>query len=97
LFWQDWFWPGILILIGISGIFKAIARMTIKPTLVSPTEQDFQTTNRPNFESPAQFPSLNLPSRCPNCGAPVTSNLILWSEDRKFASCAYCKSNIGRE
>lgn len=51
LFWQDWFWPGILVLSAISGLTQALMWWVIKRR----TEQRQATQRRTDW----------LPSKCP--------------------------------
>ncbi len=92
LFWQGWWWPGILILIAISGLFEAIVRLLIKPNETQPQSipseiQETETTQPPLIP-------VRLPARCPTCGAPASENTAIWSADKLHATCPYCKSNL---
>jgi DNA-directed RNA polymerase subunit RPC12/RpoP len=95
LFWQNWFWPGILVLVAISAIFEAVVRLWIKPR---PPMSDTLDTVPPDIggsiPQPAAAPAVKLPGRCPNCGAPVGADSVIWSADRQQAACPYCKTNL---
>lgn len=95
LFWQNWFWPGILVIMAISAIFEAVVRLVIKPEPIF--SETASTGPADTAESPSteqQTPAIRLPSRCPNCGAPISEDVVVWSQNYQHASCPYCKSNI---
>lgn len=95
LFWQGWFWPGILVLVAISGIFAALVNLVIKPKQVQSASFTNTITETKTTVPPEKLlADVHLPSRCPNCGAPISSDSVTWSADHKHASCPYCKSNI---
>ena len=93
-------WPGILLLVGISMVFGTLWRepeapsqppvMPMQPPMPAPVAQ----------RMPAPAPSVSstqridlLPATCPRCGAPVRSNDVKWRGEQ-FAACAYCGSNV---
>jgi hypothetical protein len=95
LFWQGWWWPGILVLIAISGIFEAIVRLVVKPAdLETPTIPADVRQPEP-FRAPVM--PAKLPARCPVCGAPASESTAIWSADKQHASCPYCNSNLVAE
>ncbi len=90
LFWQDWFWPGILVLAAISGLFQAGVqlylsrqqeRLAAAQQQVSAEQQ--LTQERTNW----------LPSTCPKCGAPISVDTVNWT-GANTADCPYCKANL---
>ncbi|MCX6079562.1 MAG: hypothetical protein NTW32_08540 [Chloroflexi bacterium] len=101
------FWPGILILIGISMVISSIwkdSQVPAPPAYPEPGLDRPASAPRPNplppfvthpTPAPANSPPRTdlLPSTCPHCGAPVRSNEIKWT-GAHFASCAYCGSNV---
>jgi len=107
MLWGHW-WPGILVLIGISMVLGAI--------WTSGASQEMGDTSRPPMTpmapipprapiTPVEFnrvppapasagPHIDLlPATCPRCGAPVRSPDVKWRGDH-FAACAYCGSNV---
>lgn len=95
LFWQSWFWPGILVVIAISAIFEAVVRLVIKPSQQLPaTETGVPAAPAERSAPDREQAAVRLPSRCPNCGAPISEEVVNWSNDHQHASCPYCKSNI---
>lgn len=95
LFWQGWFWPGILVLVAISGIFAAVVNLVIKPKQAL-TQSSIETSPEVDGanQSTKMVSEVQLPSRCQNCGAPISNDSVSWSQDHKQASCPYCKSNL---
>jgi hypothetical protein len=95
LFWQNWFWPGILVVMAVSAIFEALVRLVIKPESPMPGSENGNPTLPTDTSTDSQVRSVRLPSRCPNCGAPLSEDVVKWSDNYQHASCPYCKSNIG--
>jgi hypothetical protein len=96
LFWKGWWWPGILVVAAISGLFEAFVRLVIKPQTETEAPQMFSTPS-PDIEtqsnsSTASYP--RLPARCPTCGAPINNEIVHWSDDHQNATCPYCSSNV---
>ena len=100
------FWPGVLILIGIS--------MVIASAIKNPHPPEIPPYRDPNWDHPAASPTRPtpiiletsappiasitphlelLPTNCPRCGAPIRSNEIKWTSALS-ATCAYCGSNV---
>jgi len=106
LFWKGWFWPGILVLIGISAIVEAVIRLNVPgaaepvvedkgPVAKSVTEPQAPPAAAPVVEgtpSPVHRADL-LPSVCPKCNAPVHGNEVKWTGPQS-ANCAYCGANL---
>ncbi len=79
LFWQDWFWPGILVLSAISGLTHALMWWVIKRQ----AEQRQATQRRTDW----------LPSKCPHCGAPLSVSTVQWT-GTESADCPYCSAHL---
>jgi hypothetical protein len=79
LFWQGWIFPGILVLIAISGLTQAAILYYIKQQ----QEQVELTTVR----------EVVLPETCPNCGGPITAKSVTWT-GRTTATCPFCGSTL---
>jgi uncharacterized membrane protein YesL len=54
LFWQGWIFPGILVLVAISGVTQALMQAYVKRE----AEKRQMTQRRTDW----------LPSKCPQCG-----------------------------
>ena len=96
---NDWWWPGILVLIGLSMVMSSIFRESgeIKPlepvappqpvpaSRISPEPTPPQPFSP---EQPAFTPRSDLlPATCPRCGGPVRPAEITW-RGPQAASCA---------
>jgi len=79
LAWQDWWWPGILVLVAISGLAQGIVQL-----YYSRTNEERQLT---------QERAAWLPSICPNCGGPLSVSTVNWTGS-DTADCPYCKANL---
>ena len=79
LFWRGWIFPGILVLIAISGLTQAAILYYVKQQ-----EETVALT---------QVREVTLPETCPNCGGPVTAATVKWT-GRTTAVCPFCGSTI---
>jgi len=100
--WQDWWWPGILILVALSVVYEAIIKQVAPDAFVKDTRPD-------DFSSPIQQPAGRvvtrtepdatyhrvdlLPTNCPRCGAPTRGHDTHWTGSQS-ANCSYCGSNL---
>ncbi len=75
LFWQDWIFPGILVLLAISGLVQALLVAYVKR---QETTQAVEVARE-----------LNLPPNCPNCGGPINKQSVRWAGTHT-ASCPFC-------
>jgi len=98
-FWGHW-WPGILILAGLSIIFESIFRLATVPWNQNPPPPvDPNPMPIPMPMSPPAAPvepihrSDLLPGTCPHCGAPIRAGEVKWTGNQS-ASCGYCSSNL---
>jgi hypothetical protein len=104
----DQWWPGILILIGLSMVAKAVipvAEGVSKTLRPSDNEDDYSYLEEPLSgevtPAPARVPeaplqvkvSKTLPSSCPMCGAPVDARKIKHSASGA-PSCSYCDAKL---
>ena len=104
LFWKGWFWPGVLVLIGISAIVEAVIRLAV-PSATEPAAESKEGTEpaaTPQAPSPtapeATTPEPEhradlLPPVCPKCNAPIRGNEVKWTGPRS-ANCAFCGANL---
>ncbi len=90
LFWKGWFWPGILVLIAISGLVEAIIQLTVPEATAPAAGSEGQASATPT--EPA-YQVSRLPSECPKCNAPVRGNEVQWTGTHS-ANCAYCGANL---
>jgi predicted Zn-ribbon and HTH transcriptional regulator len=82
LAWQGAWWPGILILVAISGITQAVLQgMAKRQASVA------ETANA------ARAAATAVPPNCPTCGAAINASSVVWSGPTA-AQCPYCKSAI---
>ena len=82
LFWQGWIWPGILVLVGISGLFQGLVMLYLSRQ----REQQAMLQRREDW----------LPSKCPNCGGPLSVATVQWT-GTSTADCPYCHANLKPE
>jgi hypothetical protein len=86
LAWQNWWWPGILVLLAISGLVQAGIQMYLSRQ--SETQQE--TSQAKDL---AKERGEWLPSICPTCGAPLSVSTVHWTGPAT-ADCPYCKANL---
>jgi len=86
LAWRDWWWPGILVLLAISGLVQAGIQMYLSKQ--SQTQQE--TSEAKDL---AKQRGEWLPSICPTCGAPLSVSTVRWTSPAT-ADCPYCKANL---
>lgn len=86
LFWQDWIFPGILVLIAISGLFQAGVQIYLKRQQEAEVKA---TTIQQQLQERANW----LPATCPKCGAPISVENVTWT-GLNTADCPYCKANL---
>lgn len=105
LFFTGWWWPGILIVIGVSMVAGALARgielpaappeppaFPSPPPAAPPPAPAQPVVLRPEPEARPAPRAVRLPDICPNCGAPPRS---LTSRSEKPGVCPFCGSEIG--
>ena len=81
LAWMDWWWPGILVLVAISGLAQGAMQIYF--------------SRKSQEEQLARERAIWLPSLCPNCGGPISVSTVNWTGP-DTADCPYCKANIKR-
>jgi hypothetical protein len=95
LAWRGWWWPGILVLVAISGIAEALIQLAV-PGAVAP-EPEVGGEAEPAGPDPvvdAQGHRVDLlPAECPKCGAPARGAEVHWTGPQS-ADCAYCGANL---
>ena len=79
LFATDNIWPGILVLVAISGLAQAAIMAYVKrnqETVTLEVERE-----------------RHLPDNCPNCGSPLNPATVQW-KGKQTAVCPYCGSTV---
>lgn len=82
LFYTNNWFPGILILVAISGVAQAFLQMLAKRE-----EAKVQAAQS------ARQAALAVPATCPTCGAAINASTVVWS-GVSTAHCPYCKAAI---
>jgi hypothetical protein len=95
LFYTGQWWPGILVLIAISGIVEAMIRR-YAPSAVE-EKQAMEPAAAPAVAPAAPAPQEHrlelLPSICPGCGGPIRGHEVKWTGPQS-ADCPYCGVNL---
>ena len=86
LAWKGWWWPGILVLVAMSGLTEA----AIQVYLSRRNEAGVQVIQEQQL---ARERGEWLPDVCPNCGAPLSVSSVHWSGPNT-ADCPYCNANL---
>ena len=100
LFSNGHWWPGILILIGLSIIFGSFFHEeTRPPEPKSPSASIFIPVTPPATPKPDPAPVEHfhqadlLPVTCSQCGGPIRASEVKWTGTQS-AACPYCGSNL---
>jgi hypothetical protein len=88
LAYTGWWWPGILVLVAVSGL----AQGGIQLYLGRQKKEETQIQESKKIE---QQRAGWLPSLCPNCGGPISVKTVRWTGP-DTADCPYCNANIKR-
>lgn len=93
-------WPGILILIGVSMLFGSLFRSEPEPWTQDqpPAEVPMRTpASAMPIVTPASVEPIHradlLPENCPQCGGPARAHEVRWTGEQS-AVCAYCGSAL---
>ncbi len=94
LAWQDWWWPGILVLVALSSITEAILLVKFPTTFESGASQAAGGEENAIPVAETSAPALQyrldlLPSECPKCSAPLRPHAVQWDHPQA-AHCPYC-------
>lgn len=104
----DWWWPGILVLVAISGLYEAYLRRNFpqayeeEPPKVLESQTVDESVPAPPVASattteisrPIQEHQLELlPQVCPNCSGPIRGHEVTWTGPQS-ANCPYCGTNL---
>ncbi len=82
LAWTGWWFPGILVLVAISGITQALLKR-----MATSDEEKAKTIEN------ARAAALAVPANCPTCGAAISASSVTWTTPTT-AACPYCKAAI---
>ncbi len=90
LAWQGWWWPGILVLVAISGLTEAAihwyaGKQAAKATAEASAQAEQKAIARARTE--------NLPATCPNCGSPISEETVVW-KGAASGVCPFCGSAV---
>jgi hypothetical protein len=96
LAWQDWWWPGILVLVALSmaleGLLMVYAPQAFEKE-VQPASPAPEATPLTSTPSTAEHRLELLPSVCPTCGGPIRGHDVKWTGPQS-ADCPYCGANL---
>ncbi len=97
LAFKGWWWPGILVLVGISLILEAVLAMTVPEVFEDKKIEGARLADAPETSEPAPLASERrierLPAVCPNCGGPIRGHEVKWTGIQS-ADCPFCGSNL---
>lgn len=79
LFWSGNIFPGILVLVALSGLAQAAMMAYVK--------------RQRDTEIIAEVRELHLPETCPSCGGPLIASKVKW-QGKQSAICPFCGTTI---
>lgn len=82
LFWTGWWFPGILILVAISGVTQALLAQMAK-----------RDAEKEQVAASSRTAARAVPPNCPTCGAAISASSVTWTGPAT-AHCPYCKAAI---
>ena len=82
LFFTGWWFPGILVLVAISGITQALLQARAR-----------QDETKQAVAQEARAAAMAVPANCPTCGAAISASSVNWTGPAT-ASCPYCKAAV---
>lgn len=83
---KGWWWPGILVLVGISGLTQGVIQLYLGRQAEEKARQEAERQaelNRGKW----------LPAKCPNCGGPLSVSSVKWTGPNT-ADCPFCSANL---
>lgn len=92
LFWQGWWWPGILVLVAVSGVAEALIRQYAPDAVEKPVAAPAVPAAGPAAAPPEHRLEL-LPTTCPSCGGPIRGHEVKWTGPQS-ADCPFCGVNL---
>jgi hypothetical protein len=87
---KGWWWPGILVLIAVSGVVEAFLSHYAPGGC---RENDANSAPAPPAPPRPEHRLELLPAVCPRCGGPVRGSEVKWTGPQS-ADCAYCGLNL---
>jgi hypothetical protein len=93
LAWQGWWWPGILILVAISGVTQMIMRRQVDKEEEAVLMRASAERAKQEEHSLRASRAETLPARCPACGAPLSATTVNWRSPTT-ATCPYCDTGV---
>lgn len=106
LFSNNYFFPGILILLAISALYEALLRRFIPSAFEEVAPETPAVQSGPAgipvpepADSPLRTPAVPehrlelLPQVCPSCNGPIRGHEVRWTGSQS-ANCPYCGTNL---
>jgi hypothetical protein len=93
LAWQGWWWPGILILVAISGITQAVLQSRAAKDEAKVLDEQAAKQAKAQEAEAARKAAAAVPATCPTCGAAISAATVTWTAPTA-ARCPYCKAAI---
>ncbi len=98
---NDWWWPGILVLVAVSMICQALIQFMVPGAVeekmesgeMKPVNHAPATVAANMQPSQPAYPTDRLPSECPKCTAPIRGMDVRWTSPTS-ADCPYCGANL---
>lgn len=91
--WQGWWWPGILVLVAVSGLTQAAIAAYVKRQDDAAAARAAQAHSL-EAQKRLEVARLDaLPSNCPVCGGALDPARVTWAGPTT-ATCPYCQSAI---
>jgi len=95
--WQNWWWPGILVLVAVSALVQAAIQLAVPGAVVTEEASQPAGIAAQPVEAPvqvkAEHPLERLPNECPKCSAPIRGIEVRWTGPFS-ADCPYCGANL---
>jgi len=86
LAWQSWWWPGILVLVALSGLVQGVIQLYL-------SRANEQAARQGQEKALAQERAEWLPAVCPACGGPLSVATVRWTSPNT-GDCPYCSANL---
>ncbi|MGL4651217.1 MAG: hypothetical protein ACRC1H_17555, partial [Caldilineaceae bacterium] len=81
-----YWWPGILVLVAISGLTQAMIGVYVR-------NGEERSAAEAAARELAVARALALPANCPTCGAALDASKIAWRSDT-VAACPFCSAAV---
>jgi hypothetical protein len=91
--WQGWWWPGMLVLVGISGLTQAGISLYVKRQEEAAAEAARAAAVAAQEAAIKSARVRGLPTTCPFCGATLDGSRVEWRSDT-VATCPYCTGPV---